>query len=312
MQRVNTNAIYMSDIVYNHLDNELVSLRISLDSGNAETYLNTKGRSLFDRVVKNISAYREKTENILLKYVVTNTNSNEQSITDFVELADRLSIKAVCIDTEMYSFGKENYRGLLRFTSDELAAARLLQNLAHKKGLNVQIGYVWTAQNSLIPSRDFNHIKSISELIEENETYKLPETLPDFNNINNAVFSKGIIPKVLSSFEIIVSSLKDKKVVLYGAGNNGKKLLSVLKRYGIKVNCFCDKAKAGQVIDGVEVKNIHDIKDDIGDDVIVILTPFRSREIVAEFNKENLYQLKDCLYYIDDIRYSDRVLEEII
>ena len=244
--------------------------------------------------------------------MITNTNSNEQSIIDFVELAGRLNIKAICVDTEMYSFGKENYRGLLRFTEDELTAAKLLQNKAHKKGLHVQIGYVWTAQNSLIPSRDFNHIKSISELIEENETYTLPETLPEFNNRNNRVFYNDIIPTVLSSFEIVLSCMKDKKVVLYGAGNNGKKILSVLKRYGFDVICFCDKAKAGQVVEGVEVRNIHDIKDSIDDDTIVILTPFFSREIVAEFNKDNLYQLKNHLYYIEDIRYSDRVLKEII
>lgn len=46
---------------------DLVSLRISLDAGNEEAFVATKGRRLFRQVVENIKRYREKTENLLLK-----------------------------------------------------------------------------------------------------------------------------------------------------------------------------------------------------------------------------------------------------
>lgn len=46
---------------------DLVSLRISLDAGNEEVFVATKGRRLFRQVVENIKRYREKTENLLLK-----------------------------------------------------------------------------------------------------------------------------------------------------------------------------------------------------------------------------------------------------
>lgn len=309
MQRVNTNAVIISDVLKNHLDNNLVSLRISLDAGNRRAFLATKGRDKFRQVVDNIKAYREKTENLLLKYVITNSNSDEQSIRDFVNLAVRMDIKAVCIDTDMFSYGWEGYNGFLCFTEKELKAAYLLQDLAHKNGINVQIGYVWTARDSNVPSRDFNHISKISELIESNESYALPERLSEFHRKRNAEFR--IMPIVLASIEAIYGLLSDKKVVLYGAGNNGRKLLRMLRRIRIPVFCFCDKVKAGCSIDGVEVRNIETVLKDLNDDMVVIITPNKVRDILYEFEEKNYTDLMGRLYYIEEFRYTDRVLEEM-
>lgn len=309
MQRVNTNAITMSKLVLDHLSNDLVSLRISLDAGNEKAFLATKGRKMFLQVVKNIADYRKRTENLLLKYVITNSNSDEKSVRDFIDLAIKLDIKAICIDTDMLSFGWEDYPDLLQFTEKELHAAHLMQELAHEKGLNVQIGYVWTARDLKTPSRDFNHIDYIEELIENNETYHLPEKLSDFHNRRNSRFVNHITPIVLASFETLFHFMRNKKIILYGAGNNGRKLLKVLREFKLKVDCFCDKAKAGDVIDGVEVKDVETIVKAIDNETAVIITPYKVKDILYEFNEKNYAALIGHLYYIDEFRYSGQVLE---
>ncbi|SCW31800.1 Radical SAM superfamily protein [Lachnospiraceae bacterium C10] len=311
MQRVNTNAIEISDIVLNHMDNELVSLRISLDSGNADTYLSTKGRNMFNRVVENIKRYRSKSENILLKYVITNTNSDEKSIEDFIRLSADMGIRAICIDTDMLSYGWDEYPDLLRFTEKELNAAHLLRKLAHENGLKVQIGYVWTARNNDVPSRDFNQIQSVSELIENNETYALPDELSEFHRKRIAEFAKGIVPKVLASFETLYSEFRDKKIILYGAGHNGKHLLQCLRKFGMDAYRFCDREKEGMVIDGVTVCQIGDVIETMDNNTVIIITPYCVKDIIREFNEKNYEILRGKLYYIDEFRYSDRVLEEM-
>lgn len=309
MQRVNTNAIMLSDVLKKHLDNDLVSLRISLDAGNRKAFLATKGRDKFRQVVDNIKTYREKTENLLLKYVITNSNSDEESIRDFIRIAVRLDIKAICIDTDMLSYGWDTYPDLLRFTEKELKAAHLMRDLAHENGINVQIGYVWTARDKDTPSRDFNHIEKINELIESNENYRLPNELSSFHKERNNEFR--IMPNVLASFETLYGLLQNKKIVLYGAGENGKKLLKALRRFGIPVVCFCDKAKAGSVIDGVRVRSMEAVLNDLDDATAVIITPYKVKDILREFQEKKYAKLEGHLYYIDEFRYGDRILEEM-
>lgn len=306
MQRVNTNAVSMSDVLENNLDKDLVSLRISLDAGNEEAFVATKGRRLFRQVVENIKRYREKTENLLLKYVITNSNSDEQSVRNFIDLALRLDIKAICIDTDMLSYGWEEYPDLLRFTEKELRAAHLMRDLAHKNGLNVQIGYVWTARDNHTPSRDFNGIRKIRELINENETYVLPENLSDFHIKRNAEFSNGIMPAVLASFETLYQFMQNKRIILYGAGQNGRKLLKALREFKLSVLCFADKEKAGQTIDGMSVRSMDEVRKEMSDDVAVIITPYKAKEILYEFNEKDYRWLTGHLYYIDEFRYGDR------
>lgn len=311
MQRVNTNAVKISNLLKNNLDNDLVSLRISLDAGNERSFLATKGRSLFRQVLDNIKIYRNETENLLLKYVITNSNSDEQSIRDFIALAIKLDIKAICIDTDMLSYGWRDYPDLLRFTEKELQAAHLLRDLAHENGLNVQIGYVWTARDFDTPSRDFNNIGHISELIANNECYELPENLSEFHRKRISEFSNGIMPIVLASFETLYQLMQNKKIVLYGAGINGRKLLHAIREFGLTISCFGDKAKVGQAIDGVPVRSIETIMEEMDKDTCVIITPYKVKEILHEFNENNYRRLIGQLYYIDEFRYGDRVLEEM-
>ena len=311
MQRVNTNAVKMSDVVLHNLDKGPVSLRISLDSGNYESFLATKGRNLFHRVISNVKKYREKTENLLLKYVITNTNSDEKSLNDFLNLAEKMKIKAICIDTDMLSYGWTDYPDLLRFTEKELHAAHFLQRKAHEKGLDVQIGYVWTARDYDPPRRDFNCIKSIEELILNDERYRLPDSLSEFHIARIQEFSAGIMPRVMASFETLLQEVKGRRVILYGAGKNGRGLWSALKEFGVKTDCFCDKYKAGQYVEGVRIITVDEMLKKLDEDTMVVITPCHVREILHEFNDNRYEELRGKLYYIDAFRFGRQVLEEI-
>lgn len=311
MQRVNTNAVKLSEVLLSHLDDELVTLRFSLDAGNEKAFLATKGRNLFNQVVKNITEYSHRTKNIVLKYVVTCTNSDSKSIKDFVNLAADIGISAICIDTEMFSFGANNYNGLLSFTEKELEAAHLLRKLAHAKGLNVQIGYVWTAQNNNVPSRDFNYIKSIKELNENDERYEIPQELLPVHKERIDEYKKGIRPIVLAGFETLLSEMKNKKVILYGAGNNGSRMLKCLRKYHIQVCAVCDKNKQGSCLDDILIKDIKEVLKEIDDNTCVLITPYCAKEIIIEFNEQNYAELKGKLYYIDGFRCSKRILEDL-
>lgn len=52
-----------------------------------------------------------------------------------------------------------------------------------------------------------------------------------------------------------LNSVKD--VIIYGAGNTGRDVLSLLVRHGIAVKCFLDNAKSGKYVDGIPVYSPH-------------------------------------------------------
>jgi hypothetical protein len=310
MQRVNTNAIKLSDVLRDNLNEDLVSMRFSLDSGDEETFLRVKGRNVFNQVIKNIKEYRKRTNNIVLKYVINCLNSDMSCTHNFVNLAKSIGIKTICVDAELNSFGWKDYKGLLRFTKKELDAAHDLCDYAKAQGLNVQIGYVWTAQNIKVPSRDFNSIKRIDELNNSFEKYEIPRDLLPLHKEKNSIYTSGIYANPISSIESLLYQMKDKRVVLYGAGKNGKRLLNVLKKNGLVVSEICDKEKSNQVLDGYCIVSVADMLSHIDKNTRVIITPFEGRAIVQEFNENGYIELRDKLYHIESYRYSDRTMEE--
>ena len=310
MQRINTNAIKLNEIVRSNLNKDLVSMRFSLDSGDAETFLRIKGRNLFDQVVENIKKYKKGTDNIVLKYVISCLNSDKSCTHRFVDLAKNIGIRTICVDAELNSFGWEEYNGLLRFTQKELDAAHDLCDYAKEQGLNVQVGYVWTAQNKSVPSRDFNSIQSIEELNESFEEYIIPRDLLPLHREKNSIYSKGIYADPISSIESLLHQMKGKHVVLYGAGKNGGRLLEVLRKNGLGVSGICDKEKGGQVLGEYKIISVEEMLSRIDEDTRIIITPFDGRSIVKEFNEKEYTKLRGRLYHIEAHRYSDRTMEE--
>lgn len=304
MQRVNTNAIKLSELLLRNLDSDLVSLRISLDAGNCNTFLYTKGRNLFEQVIRNVGEYSSRTRNIVVKYVITCTNSTEKSIRDFIGVVQKLGIKTICIDTEMMSFGNIHYDGLLRFSEEEINAANLLRRLGHEYNLNVQIGYVWTAQNNEIPSRDYNRIEKISELNLSNEKYPILMDLLPSHEEHNRLYSAGIVPMVMASWETLLHEIKGKKLYIYGAGRNGQVLMDALEQVGISEYQIVDKQLAGKVLGDKIIMSVDEMIERCEENTRVIITPACANEIIEEFNENHFTSLIGKILVMDSYRYS--------
>lgn len=313
MQRINTNAIKICNVIINNWDSELVTLRFSLDAGNREAFLHTKGRDLFEQVITNICEYRKITSNIVVKYVVTCTNSDDTSIIDFVELMKKLNVETICVDTEMMSFGSVNYNGLLRFTEKELHAAKRLVDLCVANGLKTQIGYVWTAQNNNVPSRDFNQLSSIHELNQTNIKYQIPDGLYKSHIEHNEMFHQGIEPFVVSSWECFMHEIKGKRLFVYGAGKNGKQLIKALEVEGYFEYLVVDKQKVGEIIHNREIISPQNMIEILDDTCRIIVTPGCANEIIREFNDLEYSLMVGKVMVMDSYRYTDvaiRALEK--
>ena len=104
--------------------------------------------------------------------------------------------------------------------------------------------------------------------------------------------------------------MKGKRVVLYGAGKNGRRLLTVLKNNGLIVSEICDKEKKGQMLDDYCIVSIEEMLSNVDADTCVIITPFNAKSIVKEFNEKAYTILRGKLYHIEAHRYSDRTMED--
>jgi pyruvate-formate lyase-activating enzyme len=83
-----TNASLYNENIKNLINEELVSLVVSLDSGTAETFAKIKGVDCFEKVINNLKAYKAKSNWLDLKYIVLDgVNDNEKDIDNFVEIA---------------------------------------------------------------------------------------------------------------------------------------------------------------------------------------------------------------------------------
>lgn len=116
--------------------------------------------------------------------------------------------------------------------------------------------------------------------------------------------------------------LYEKPVVLYGAGNYGKRLLRILKKLDIKPMAFCDSNSAlkGKCIEGIVVKSLDEL---IGiterEEIIIIISTsygfYKSIDDVLFSNGikcEDIYTFTGFLYaaYFNLDKYAGRGLEE--
>lgn len=58
-----------------------------------------------------------------------------------------------------------------------------------------------------------------------------------------------------AAFEDLRSALRQRPLVLYGAGAVGLSLLHTLAHYGVTPECFCDREKHGQVLEGIPIRS---------------------------------------------------------
>src|ERR1700691_1649192 len=96
---------------------ELDELRVSFDASNAESYLAVRGKNYFNRILKNVRAFRELQEREghtkpRVSAWLTGLRGTGEELADFVPLAAQTGIKEVHL--QRLVFFKENSIGLAR------------------------------------------------------------------------------------------------------------------------------------------------------------------------------------------------------
>lgn len=136
------------------------------------------------------------------------------------------------------------------------------------------------------------NINKVLSYLEDEESKFIYLKKLEYNKTNDNCHIRAILEKYLPEFkgkmfdsgieEKLIRLLKSKKkIVLFGSGINGKKLLNLLWIRGIAVSCIADNDsyKWGTKIDGVEIKAPDDI--DFSDVDAIVITPYKQELIDA-------------------------------
>ncbi len=224
-QRVNSNCILFSDTIYAALKKGNCILRTSLDAGTEKSFLRVKGVNKFGEVCSNIEKYvQANNDKVLLKYVLNSSNCESESIIGFICFCKRVGVERVCLDADLFSYASNEYNGPLFFTDRELAAAHLFVKLAEKEGINVDIGYIYTAHTDT-ETRDGNS--------SNREIYQLPET-PVKENWKE-IFTKRRYAVVCASLDAAIAEIGQESVVLIGNFSVALFIEQALKKRGITI-----------------------------------------------------------------------------
>jgi hypothetical protein len=98
--QIYTNAVRTSPALVEALIARRVMAVCSLDAGTRETYAKVKGRDLFHRAVETCARYAATDGDFSLKYICLNNNSGRDDLDGFIEIAQRLRIRTILLDTD--------------------------------------------------------------------------------------------------------------------------------------------------------------------------------------------------------------------
>lgn len=133
-QFVNTNGVRYSNSLANSLYEYKTELQVSIDSGTPETYLAMKGRDYFSEVVGNLTKYASCGD-VLLKYIVTNSNCEDKDLQGFLEVCLKTGIKRISISPE----ANESWSSAI--TQRTIDQTKLLIHTCREASLNVVIRF---------------------------------------------------------------------------------------------------------------------------------------------------------------------------
>lgn len=120
-----------------------------------------------------------------------------------------------------------------------------------------------------------------------------------------------------------IQPLFEKKIVLYGAGDYGKRMLTLLESVDINVGCFCDKNLYGQTFLNKKVVDIHTLKKMAENENILIVIASKNymEEIIKEIENEGIdipdiytfFGVKNAVeFHIKDNCFSEEVRKEFL
>ena len=91
-----SNAVKFSDAIHEHLSKNEITLTTSFDAGLPSTYKEIRGANALMSVIDNIIRYKKSgTDNLWLKFIITEKNCNEDDLLSFVFLMT--AIKPDCV-----------------------------------------------------------------------------------------------------------------------------------------------------------------------------------------------------------------------
>jgi MoaA/NifB/PqqE/SkfB family radical SAM enzyme len=138
-QQILTNAVEYSDFVADLLTSckKMVSLRISVDSGNPQTYKIVKGADCYNTVWENIKKYISCGD-VKVKYILLEDNIDEQNLSGFIQQCVYAGVTTIIVSVE---WAELYWRTLSDMELHEkyINAARYLCELSVKNGLAVEL-----------------------------------------------------------------------------------------------------------------------------------------------------------------------------
>lgn len=284
-QRINTNAHCFFDLSSINANLKLHSIRTSIDAGTRDTYLKMKGVDMHEEVWNNLHKYRMTGNEVIVKYVLCNYNSDKSDIDSFIERCVNNNIETIGIEAEFNSYATLNNIGPFYFTENELHMAQYFERKALEAGLYVMIGPRLGGERS-------------------KEDRLVPEYIQD--NIDRNIITNNILFDTFASIESMVEYLKDKKLIIYGTGTFAQKALSVVKRYHMIIQCICDNdvEKHGNVFEGLKIYSLENALEVYGNCELIIASVYY-KDIMKRINDSNFIQLRGKIHYIPKKKYDD-------
>jgi len=201
----------------------------SIDAGTAETFKKVRGIRGINKVFQNLEKYYTAAKKgIIIKYILTEENSNEYELSNFIKLIEKHKLFD-CSFQISSSYKDENLSDALSNSAINLYF-KLTKNNAEsvffdyhlKPRLNNKL------KEAISSNKDINHL--------------------NFNNINK--FDKQ----------------KNLNVIVWGAGETARQIIkssSFFEDRKIKIAFFVDsdKSKIGKYIDNIEIKSPDKIKE---------------------------------------------------
>lgn len=97
-----SNATKYQDDINEKITKTNSCIVVSLDCGTRETYKRIKGVDLFETVCHNIKLYSANSEHVILKYIVTEENLNQEDIEGFLNICSQCNIHRIIISRDFY------------------------------------------------------------------------------------------------------------------------------------------------------------------------------------------------------------------
>ncbi len=152
----NTNGTLLAPKKHREIiDTGLDELRVSLDAAEAATFLKVRGKDMFDRIVRNVSAFTNLqaaigAEKPVVSLWLTGLKETVDQLPDFIRLAARIGVKEVHLQRLVFD---DAGFGMARLDSSLFESTRAEEEatIAEAKAIGDQLGVVLDASGATEP-----------------------------------------------------------------------------------------------------------------------------------------------------------------